>query len=59
MKTYIPTVKGSTCPYCSLDAADERNVVTVLNMVVGDTLVECVCGERYFITKIPGDTDGS
>ena len=40
------------CPYCGLYSVDKQNEVTVLNTITNESLVECACGERYFVIYV-------
>jgi len=56
MKTRLRESTNSICPYCALSSGSAENKTVVLNSYTGDALVECACGEQYFIVQVPDES---
>ena len=56
MTTKLRVITNSICPYCALSSGSAENKVVVLNGYTGDSLVECACGEHYFIVQVPDES---
>ena len=57
MKTYVPNVEGSLCPYCGLDCNAEGVEKTLINKHEDEWLVECTCSGRYFVIHLDPEAD--
>ena len=56
MKPELRESTNSVCPYCYLSSGSAENKVVVLNGYTGDSVVECACGENYFIVEVPDES---
>lgn len=56
MRIRLRESTDSICPYCALTVKAPGNKVKVLNTFTGDAVVECECGEQYFIVEVPDET---
>ncbi|MHC4643968.1 MAG: hypothetical protein ACYTBJ_00605 [Planctomycetota bacterium] len=52
MKTSLMDVPTGVCPYCDKEETAAGCDITVLNSMTGDRMVECVCGNQYFVTEV-------